>query len=151
MKKSLFIFILFFSLISIIVHYIYSFNTNISIYSNIATPIFNVYFSPTISLNNSNLSVEYSFKVSNFKDNTISEIPYKYYFCLENIPSNLDVHCYKDANEIFLNNLKSEFFILSSLVKEEHNFTISISYSGNLNLSLSFFSKLKIFYEQSKF
>ena len=151
MKKSLFIFILSFSLISIIIHYIYSFNTNISIYSNIANPIFNVYFSPNVSLNNSNSFVEYSFKVSNFKDDTISEIAYKYYFCLENMPSCLDIHCYKDANEIFLNNSKSEFFILSSLTKDEHNFTISISYSGNFNLSLSFFSKLKIFYEQYKF
>ena len=151
MKKSLFIFILCFSLIGIIVHYIYSFNTNISIYSNIANPIFNVYFSPNISLNNSNLFSEYSFKVSNFKDDTISEIPYKYYFCLENIPSNLDIHCYKDSNEIFLNNSKSEFFILPSLSKEEHIFTISIAYSGTFNFSLNLFSKLKIFYEQYKF
>lgn len=151
MKKSLVVFILCFSLISIIIHYIYSFKTNISIYSNIANPIFNVSSSPNISLNNSNLSAKYSFNVSNFKDNTISEIPYEYYFCLENLNSNFNIKCYKDSNEIFLKNLKSELFILSSLTKDEHNFTISISYSGNFNLSLSFFSKLKIFYEQYKF
>ncbi len=151
MKKSLFIFILCFSLIGIIIHYIYSFKTNISIYSNIANPIFNVYFSPNISLSNSNLSAEYSFKVTNFKDNTISEIPYKYYFCLENLHSNFNIKCYKDSNEISLKNLKSELFILPSLSKEEHIFTISIAYSGTFNLSLNFFSKLKIFYEQANF
>jgi len=151
LKKFLFIFILCFSLISIIIHHIYSFNTNIHINSNIANPIFNVSFSPTASLNNSNLSVEYSFRVTNFKDNIISEVPYKYYFCLENLPQNLTLHCYKDSNEIFLNNLKSEFFSFSSLSKEEHNFTISITYSNNSSFSLNFFSKLKIFYEQSRF
>ena len=115
MKKILFLFILVFSVISVIIHNNYSINQNICIYSNIAEPIFNVVFNEPMVLDNNNNFAQYSFKVSNYKDNIISDIPFYYYFYLENISTDFSVECYMDANKIFLSNFVSEKFQLSLL------------------------------------
>lgn len=148
MKKILFLFILVFSLISVIIHNNYSINQNICIYSNIAEPIFNVAFNKPIVLDNNNNFVQYSFNISNFKDNIISDVPFYYYFCLENLTSDFSVSCYMDSTEILLSNFVSEKFILNNLSEEEHIFTISIKYNGNFTTSILTNFKLKIIYEQ---
>ena len=148
MKKILFLFILVFSVISVIIHNNYSINQNICIYSNIAEPIFNVVFNEPMVLDNNNNFAQYSFKVSNYKDNIISDIPFYYYFYLENISTDFSVECYMDADKIFLSNFVSEKFLLNNLTKEEHVFTISIKYNGNFTTSILTNFRLKISYEQ---
>lgn len=148
MKKILFLFFLVFSLISVIIHNNYSMNQNISIYSNIAKPIFNVTFDETMVLNNKSTVAQYSFKISNFKDTIISDIPFYYYFYLENLTTDFSVFCYMNNIEISLSNFVSEKFLLNNLTKEEHIFTISIKYTGNFTTSILTNFKLKIIYEQ---
>lgn len=82
-------------------------NQNIYIYSNIAEPIFNVTFNETMVLNNNSTVAQYSFKISNFKDTIISDIPFYYYFYLENLTSDFSVSCYMDNTEIILSNFMS--------------------------------------------
>lgn len=148
MKKILFLFVLVFSFISVIIHNNYSTNQNICIYSNIAEPIFNVDFDKTIVLDNTNNFAQYSFRISNFKDTIISDIPFYYYFCLENLTPDFSASCYIDSTEIVLSNFVSEKFLLNNLTKEEHIFTISIKYTGNFTTSILTHFKLKIIYEQ---
>lgn len=148
MKRILFLFAIVFLLASVIIHNNYSKTQNIYIYSNIAEPIFNISFNETVLLDNINTVARYSFKISNFKDNIISDIPFYYYFYLENLTPDFSVSCYMDSTEILLSNFVSEKFILNNLTKEEHIFTISIKYTGNFTTSILTNFKLKIIYEQ---
>ena len=148
MKKILFLFAIVFLLASVIIHNNYSKTQNIYIYSNIAKPIFNISFNEAVILDNINTVARYSFKISNFKDNIISDIPFCYYFYLENLTPDFSVSCYMDSTEILLSNFVSEKFILNNLTKEEHIFTISIKYTGNFTTSILTNFKLKIIYEQ---
>lgn len=148
MKKILFLFVLVFSLISVIIHNNYSINQNMCIYSNIAEPIFNVEFDTQLVLDNTNNLAQYSFKISNFKDNIISDIPFCYFFYLENLTPDFAVSCFMDNTEILLSNFISQKFILNNQTKEEHVFTISIKYTGNFTTSILTNFKLKINYEQ---
>ncbi len=148
MKKFLFLFVLVFSLISVIIHNNYSINQNIYIYSNIAEPIFNVTFNEPMELDNINTVAQYSFKISNFKDNIISDIPFYYYFYLENLTPDFSISCYMDNTEIILSNFMSEKYLLNNLTKEEHIFTIIINYTGNFTTSILTNFKLKLIYEQ---
>lgn len=148
MKKILFLFAIAFLLASVIIHNNYSKTQNIYIYSNIAEPIFNISFNETVLLDNINTVARYSFKISNFKDNIISDIPFYYYFYLENLTPDFSISCYMDSTEILLSNFVSEKFILNNLTKEEHIFTISIKYTGNFTTSILTNFKLKIIYEQ---
>lgn len=148
MKKILFLFVLVFSLISVIIHNNYSINQNMCIYSNIAEPIFNVEFDTPLVLDNTNNLAQYSFKISNFKDNIISDIPFCYFFYLENLTPDFAVSCFMDNKEILLSNFISKKFILNNQTKEEHVFTISIKYTGNFTTSILTNFKLKINYEQ---
>lgn len=148
MKKILFVLI--FSLVSIIIHNNYSINQNICIYSIIAEPIFNVDFTNSLVLDNTNSVANYSFKISNFNDSIISDVPFYYYFCLENLTPDFSISCYIDGTEIFLSDFVSEKFILNNLTKEEHIFTISVTYTGNFTTSILTNFKVKIIYEQFK-
>ena len=148
MKKILFLFAIVFLLASVIIHNNYSKTQNVYIYSNIAKPIFNISFNETVLLDNINTVARYSFKISNSKDNIISDIPFCYYFYLENLTPDFSVSCYMDSTEILLSNFVSEKFILNNLTKEEHIFTISIKYTGNFTTSILTNFKLKIIYEQ---
>ncbi len=148
MKKILFLFILIFSLISLINHNNYSNTQTVSIYSEVAKPIFDISFEKPVILDNSNQSVEYSFTISNSKENIISDIPFTYYFCIENLPSDFSVKCYMNSQEIILNNLKSETFLLGNTYKEDHVFNIYINYIGDFMTSIFSTIKLKFFYEQ---
>ncbi len=148
MKKILFIFILIFSLISLFIHNNYYFSENIFISASIATPIFNVHFGKTTILNNNNLSTQYNFKVRNFNENLISEIPFKYYFLLDNIPKNLDIIVFRNSQKIFLHNFRSDYFVLNSSKKEEDIFYIQINYTGNFYEPFLSTFKIKVFYEQ---
>lgn len=148
MKKILFLFVLVFSLISVIIHNNYSINQNICIYSNIAEPIFNVEFDTPLVLDNTNNFAQYSFKISNSKDNIISDIPFCYYFYLENLTPDFSISCYMDNTEIILSNFMSEKYLLNNLTKEEHIFTIIINYTGNFTTSILTNFKLKLIYEQ---
>ena len=139
MKKILFLFAIVFLLASVIIHNNYSKTQNIYIYSNIAEPIFNVEFDTPLVLDNTNNFAQYSFKISNSKDNIISDIPFYYYFYLENLTPDFSISCYMDNTEITLSNY---------LTKEEHIFTIIINYTGNFTTSISTNFKLKIIYEQ---
>jgi len=150
LKKILFLFAIVFLLASVIIHNNYSKTQNIYIYSNIAEPIFNVEFDTPLVLDNTNNFAQYSFKISNSKDNIISDIPFCYYFYLENLTPDFSVSCYMDSTEILLSNFVSEKFILNNLTKEEHIFTISIKYTGNFTTSILTNFKLKIIYEQYK-
>ena len=148
MKKILFLFILSFSIITLIIHNNYYISQNISISAQIAKPIFHVCFNPPITLNNSNTSVQYSFKVNNYKENVVSDIPFNYYFIIENITNEFEVKGYINSKEIIFNNFKTETFFLNNSIQEEHIFTININYIGNfINPILSNFV-LKIYYEQ---
>ena len=142
MKKILFLFILIFSLISLINHNNYSNTQTVSIYSEVAKPIFDISFEKPVILDNSNQSVEYSFTISNSKENIISDIPFTYYFCIENLPSDFSVKCYMNSQEIILNNLKSETFLLGNTYKEDHVFNIYINYIGDFMTSI--FSTIKL-------
>lgn len=148
MKKILFLFILIFCLISLINHNNYSNTQTVSIYSEVAKPIFDISFEKPVILDNSNQSVEYSFTISNSKENIISDIPFTYYFCIENLPSDFSVKCYMNSQEIILNNLKSETFLLGNTYKEDHVFNIYINYIGDFMTSIFSTIKLKFFYEQ---
>ena len=148
MKKILFLFILIFCLISLINHNNYSNTQTVSIYSEVAKPIFDISFEKPVILDNSNQSVEYSFTISNSKENIISDIPFTYYFCIENLPSDFSVKCYMNSQEIILNNLKSETFLLVNTYKEDHVFNIYINYIGDFMTSIFSTIKLKFFYEQ---
>lgn len=148
MKKILFLFAIFFLLASVIIHNNYSKTQNIYIYSNIAKPIFNISFNEAVILDNINTVARYSFKISNFKDNIISDIPFYYYFYLENLTPDFAVSCFMDNTEILLSNFISKKFILNNQTKEEHVFTISIKYTGNFTTSILTNFKLKINYEQ---
>ena len=148
MKKILFLFAIVFLLASVIIHNNYSKTQNIYIYSNIAEPIFNVEFDTPLVLDNTNNLAQYSFKISNFKDNIISDIPFCYFFYLENLTPYFALSCYMDNTEITLSNFMSEKYLLNNLTKEEHIFTIIINYTGNFTASISTNFKLKIIYEQ---
>lgn len=148
MKKFFFVFVLVSSLSSIIIHNNYSLNQNVCIYSNIAEPIFNVTFNDSLVLDNINTVAKYSFSVSNFKDTIISDIPFYYYFYLENLTPDFSVSCYMDNTEIILSNFMSEKYLLNNLTKEEHFFTIIVNYTGNFATSISTNFKLKLIYEQ---
>ena len=148
MKKILFLFAIVFLLASVIIHNNYSKTQNIYIYSNIAEPIFNVEFDTPLVLDNTNNLAQYSFKISNFKDNIISDIPFCYFFYLENLTPDFSISCYMDNTEITLSNFMSEKYLLNNLTKEEHIFTIIINYTGNFTASISTNFKLKIIYEQ---
>lgn len=148
MKKILFLFAIVFLLASVIIHNNYSKTQNVYIYSNIAEPIFNISFNEAVILDNINTVARYSFKISNSKDNIISDIPFCYYFYLANLTPDFSVSCYMDSTEILLSNFVSEKFILNNLTKEEHIFTISIKYTGNFTTSILTNFKLKIIYEQ---
>ena len=151
MKKILFLFILAFSLISLIIHNNFSTTQNISIYSDVAEPIFNISFEDPVTLDNSNVSVQYTFKISNYKNDKISDIPFHYYFYIEKISNDFSVKCYMDSYEITLSDFKSESFLLNNLYKEEHIFTVYINYIGNFTTSIFSNANIKIFYEQSNF
>lgn len=148
MKKILFLFAIVFLLASVIIHNNYSKTQNVYIYSNIAKPIFNVEFDTPLVLDNTNNFAQYSFKISNSKDNIISDIPFYYYFYLENLTPDFSISCYMDNTEITLSHFMSEKYLLNNLTKEEHIFTIIINYTGNFNASISTNFKLKIIYEQ---
>lgn len=148
MKKILFLFAIVFLLASVIIHNNYSINQNICIYSNIAEPIFNISFNEAVILDNINTVARYSFKISNFKDNIISDIPFYYYFHLENLTPDFSISCYMDNTEITLSNFMSEKYLLNNLTKEEHIFTIIINYTGNFTTSILTNFKLKLIYEQ---
>lgn len=151
MKKILFLFILIFSLISLINHNNYSNTQTVSIYSEVAKPIFDISFEKPVILDNSNQSVEYSFTISNSKENIISDIPFTYYFCIENLTVDFSIKCYINSREVTLTNFKSEPFLLKNKFKEEHVFNIYINYIGNFDNSIYSTIKLKFFYEQSSF
>lgn len=151
MKKILFSIILIFSLISLIIHNNYSNTQDISIYSEVAEPIFNISFGKPVILDNSNQSIQYRFTISNSKENIISDIPFNYYFYIENLTSYFSVKCYMDSQEITLNNFKSESFLLGNTFKEEHIFNIYINYIGNFTTAINSTIKLKFFYEQFNF
>lgn len=129
-------------------HNNYSNTQTVSIYSEVAKPIFDISFEKPVILDNSNQSVEYSFTISNSKENIISDIPFTYYFCIENLPSDFSVKCYMNSQEIILNNLKSETFLLGNTYKEDHVFNIYINYIGDFMTSIFSTIKLKFFYEQ---
>lgn len=148
MKKILFLFAIVFLLASVIIHNNYSKTQNVYIYSNIAKPIFNVEFDTPLVLDNTNNFAQYSFKISNSKDNIISDIPFYYYFYLENLTPDFSISCYMDNTEITLSHFMSEKYLLNNLTKEEHIFTIIINYTGNFTASISTNFKLKIIYEQ---
>lgn len=148
MKKILFLFAIVFLLASVIIHNNYSKTQNVYIYSNIAKPIFNISFNEAVIVDNINTVARYSFKISNFKDNIISDIPFYYYFYLENLTPDFSILCYMDNTEITLSHFMSEKYLLNNLTKEEHIFTIIINYTGNFTTSISTNFKLKIIYEQ---
>lgn len=148
MKKILFSIVLIFSLISLIIHNNYSITQNVAIHSNVADPIFNISFAKSVILDNHNNSIQYSFTVSNFKANIISDIPFIYYFYIENLTTDFSIKCYINSKEISLTNYKSESFLLQNKFKEEHIFNIYISYISNYNNSILSTIKLKFFYEQ---
>lgn len=151
MKKILFFIALIFSLISLIIHNNYSITRNVTIHSKVAEPIFNTSFAKPVILDNHNNSIQYSFTVSNFKENIISDIPFSYYFYIENLTTDFSVKCYINSKEIILTNYKSKSFLLQNKLKEEHFFNIYISYIGNYNNSIFSTIKLKFFYEQYSF
>ena len=148
MKKLLFLFVLFFSFSLLIIHTNYTTSQNTCIYSNIAEPIFNISFDSPLLLDNTTTSVKYSFKISNYRDNTISDIPFYYYIYIENLSSDFFVQCYMDNEEINLSTFISEKFSLPNLIKEEHLFNIMVRYIGNFNNKIQTNLKLKIRYEQ---
>ena len=128
MKKLLFLFVLFFSFSLLIIHTNYTTSQNTCIYSNIAEPIFNISFDSPLLLDNTTTSVKYSFKISNYRDNTISDIPFYYYIYIENLSSDFFVQCYMDNEEI---NLVTGDWVRISPVAERQFFASndeSISY-----------------------
>ncbi len=171
MKKILFLLILVFSIVSIINHNNFSATSNVCISSQIAEPIFNVNFNDPVILDNSNSSVKYSFSINNFRDEIVSDIPFSYYFYIENLPADFSCQYFLDSNliesnstnsnsinnnsvaanltdstEVFLNDFKSESFSLSNSKKEEHIFTININYTGNFTSAIISDVKIKLFY-----
>lgn len=151
MKKILFLFIILFSIFSLFRHNNYSVIQNTTIYFEIANPIFNINFDSPVILDNSNLSIKYSFKINNFNNENISDIPFYYYFYIENIPNpeEFEFHYFLDNTEIYLNNFKSDSFYFTNFKKEEYTFTINIKYISNFNSSISSNPKIKLFYGYS--
>ena len=151
MKKILFLFILLFFIFSIFIHNNFSVTQNICISSQIAEPIFNINFNVPITLDNSNTSTKYSFSINNFNNENFSDIPFSYYFYIENLPPDFSCQCFMDNTEIFLTNFKSETFLINNSNKEEHVFFINLNYIGNYSAPIVSNVNIKVVYSFSEY
>ena len=97
--------------------------------AEIATPILEVSSNPKINITAVNNIGEYKFKVTNFKEDKISDVNLRYYIELKaNVDDSVKFLLYKNDQEINLQNLCSEYITIEKGKKQEDNYTLKIIY-----------------------
>ena len=97
--------------------------------AEIATPILEVSSNPKINITAVNNIGEYKFKVTNFKEDKISDVNLRYYIEIKaNVDDSVKFLLYKNDQEINLQNLCSEYVTIEKGKKQEDNYTLKIIY-----------------------
>ena len=97
--------------------------------AEIATPILEVSLNPKINITAVNNIGEYKFKVTNFKEDKISDVNLRYYIEIKaNVDDSVKFLLYKNDQEINLQNLCSEYVTIEKGKKQEDNYTLKIIY-----------------------
>ena len=97
--------------------------------AEIATPILEVSSNPKINITAVNNIGEYKFKVTNFKEDKISDVNLRYYIEIKaNVDDSVKFLLYKNDQEINLQNLCSEYITIEKGKKQEDNYTLKIIY-----------------------
>ena len=97
--------------------------------AEIATPILEVSSNPKINITAVNNIGEYKFKVTNFKEDKISDVNLRYYIEIKaNVDESVKFLLYKNDQEINLQNLCSEYITIEKGKKQEDNYTLKIIY-----------------------
>lgn len=103
--------------------------TYIQTNTEIAKPILNLITTEEIKITAENNIGEYPFKILNYKENQISEVPINYTIeIIANTDESINYELYKDGEKILLNNKKTEQIEINANEKEEHNYILKIKY-----------------------
>lgn len=100
--------------------------------AEIAIPILEVSSNPKINITAVNNIGEYKFKVTNFKENKISDVNLRYYIEIKaNVDDSVRFLLYRNNQEMNLQNLCSEYVTTEKGKKQEDNYILKIIYDKN--------------------
>ncbi len=103
----------------------------------VAEPILELKTNEKLNITATENSGEYSFQVTNYKENKITEVPIQYTIeIISNTDESIKYELYKDNEKIELQNQKTNILELKANEMQEDNYILKISYDKNQSNSI---------------